>query len=147
MPLQDFWIPDLSHSGLKLHFTHQSGSSYKNMLKSLADFTLIFISGLTHEDSFQRGQWRHSPPITACNLILITSAFLLLCFKWKQAKVLNKNKLSSSLSIKKKLEQWLPTHLQCKYLHRTNMNSRLTRLRDPETEQGNEGLSTRSVCR
>lgn len=43
------------------------------MLKSLADFTLIFISGLTHEDSFQRGQWRHSTSITACDLILIAS--------------------------------------------------------------------------
>lgn len=51
-------------------------------------------------------------PVTACDLIPFPSAFLLLCFQWKQAKTLNKNKLSSSPSLENKLKLLLPTHLK-----------------------------------
>lgn len=111
------------------------------MPRSLPDFVLPSISRLTCEGPFQRAGGAIPYTNYCSDLIPLPSAFLLLCLKWKQAKTLNKNKLSSSLSLKNKVEKWLPTHLKCKYLPRTNTSSSFTWPRGPRLHGEMKGIS------
>lgn len=78
-------------------------------------------------------------PVTAYDLIPFPSPFLLFasCFKWKQAKTLNKNKHSSLLSLKNELERPLPVPLRASLQNKHQWQFYMAQR--PQGQRGKEG--------